>query len=50
MTPSGRELSTRRYTFDFPAFAPTSAVAIDLVGKDTTVACTIDVATLKRMR
>lgn len=48
--PTARELSTHRFTFDFPAFAPTAAVAIDLVGKDRTIACTIDVATLKRMR
>ena len=48
--PIARELSTHRFTFDFPALAPTSSVAIDLVGKDRTIACTIDIATLKRMR
>ena len=48
--PTARELSTRRFTFDFPAFAPTAAVAIDLVGKAATISCTIDVVTLKRMR
>ena len=50
VTPTARELSTHRYTFDFPAFAPTAPIAIDLVGKDRTIACAIDVATLKRMR
>jgi len=50
--PTARSISTgtSRFTFDFPAFAPTGAVAIDLVGKTQTVSCAIDVATLRRMR
>ena len=34
----------------FPAFAPTAAISVDLVGKDRTISCAIDAATLKRMR
>lgn len=50
VTPTARELSTRRFTFDFPAFAPTAAVTFEMVGKTGTVSCAIDVTTLKRMR
>jgi hypothetical protein len=50
VTPTARSLPTRRFTFDFPAFAPTAPVTLDLVGKDRTVSCTIDTAALKRMR
>lgn len=41
---------TSRYTFDFPAFAPTAPVTLELVGKTQTVTCTIDAASLRRMR
>jgi len=50
VAPTAREVTTRRFTFDFPAFAPTSSVAIDLVGKQQTITCSIDVPTLKLMR
>jgi len=50
VTPTARELTTRRFTFDFPAFAPTAPIAIELAGKEQTVTCTIDAATLRLMR
>jgi hypothetical protein len=50
VAPTARELTTRRFTFDFPAFAPTSSLVIDLVGKEQTITCSIDVPTLKLMR
>jgi hypothetical protein len=50
VTPTSRELSTRRFTFDFPAFAPTAGITFDMIGKTGTVSCSIDAATLKRMR
>ena len=50
VTPTAREPSTRRFTYDFPAFAPTAAITFDMVGKTGTVSCSIDTATLKRMR
>lgn len=43
-------LASGRFTFDFPAFAPTAAVTLDMVGKERTVACQIDTMTLRRMR
>jgi hypothetical protein len=52
VAPTARSIATgtSRFTFDFPAFAPTSAVALDLVGKDRTISCAIDTVALKRMR
>ena len=50
VTPTSRELTTRRFTFDFFAFAPSAGISIDLVGEQRTITCTIDAATLKLMR
>lgn len=52
VAPTARSITTAssRFTFDFPAFAPTAAVTLDLVGKERTISCSIDVATLRRMR
>ena len=38
------------FVFDFPAFAPSGSVAIELVGKARTVTCVIDRTVLARMR
>jgi len=48
--PTARSRATSRFTFDFPAFAPTAPISIELVGTQRTVSCSIDVATLRRMR
>jgi hypothetical protein len=52
VAPTARSVTPRdgRFTFDFPAFAPTAAITIDLVGKARTVSCALEAATLKRMR
>lgn len=50
VTPTARSAATGRYTFDFPAFAPTAGVVFEIVGKTQTVTCSIDAATLRRMR
>jgi hypothetical protein len=50
VAPAARELTTRRFTFDFPAFAPGAGISIDLVGRERTITCTIDAATMKLMR
>jgi hypothetical protein len=52
VTPTARSIATgtSRFTFDFPAFAPTSAIVFDMVGKTRTISCSIDTATLRRMR
>jgi hypothetical protein len=39
-----------RFTFDFPAFAPTTSVTLDLVGKTRTVSCVIDASVLAQFR
>lgn len=39
-----------RFTFDYPAFAATSGISFDMVGKLKTVSCVIDRATLARFR
>jgi len=50
VTPTSRELTTRRFTFDFPAFAAGAGLSIDLVGTERTITCSIDAATLRLMR
>jgi hypothetical protein len=39
-----------RFTFDYPAFAPSTAVTLEMVGKERTVSCTISTAALLQMR
>jgi hypothetical protein len=39
-----------RFTFDYPAWAPTRAVTLDLVGKTRTISCTIAPAVLQQFR
>jgi hypothetical protein len=39
-----------RYTFDYPAFAATAPVTLDMVGQARTISCAIDVATLRSFR
>jgi hypothetical protein len=39
-----------RFIFDFPAFAPTAKLTIELVGRARTVTCTIDPAVLTTFR
>ncbi len=39
-----------RFTFDYPAWAPTSAVTLELVGKASTVSCVIEPSVLQQFR
>jgi hypothetical protein len=39
-----------RFTFDYPAFAPTASVTLELVGKERTLSCAIPVAVLRQLR
>jgi hypothetical protein len=39
-----------RFTFDYPAFAPTAAVTLELVGKQRTHSCVISAAVLRQLR
>ncbi|HWW87308.1 MAG TPA: hypothetical protein VNZ26_27105 [Vicinamibacterales bacterium] len=52
MTPVDRSVSTDggRFTFDYPAFAPSADVALDLVGQSKTISCRIPQEVLKTFR
>jgi hypothetical protein len=39
-----------RFTFDYPAFAPTAAVTLDMVGKERTLSCVMAPAVLRQLR
>jgi len=39
-----------RYTFDFPALAAIGAVTLEMIGKERTISCAIDQATLRSFR
>ena len=43
-------LASSRFTFDFPAFAATAGVTLEMAGKERTITCSIDVPTLRAMR
>jgi hypothetical protein len=48
--PTARSVPSRRYTYDFPAFAPTGTLTIEMVGAANTVSCTISRAVLATFR
>ena len=50
VTPTARSVAMGRYTYDFPAFAPTSTVTLEMIGKNKTVSCTIDRTVLAGFR
>lgn len=39
-----------RFGFDYPAFAPTTAVTLELVGQERTITCAMPVAVLRQVR
>ena len=39
-----------RFTFDYPAFAPTSSVTLELVGKERTISCVFSPTVLRQLR
>jgi hypothetical protein len=50
--PTERSLSGGggRFSYDFPAFAPTSTVTLELVGKARTLTCVLSPAILRQLR
>ncbi len=44
------EANGGRFTFDYPAFAATGSLTLDLVGKTKTISCAIDQTTLAQFR
>ena len=45
-----RSVATGQFTFDYPAWAPTSSVTLELVGKAKTVSCVIPAEVLRHFR
>lgn len=39
-----------RFTFDYPAFAPTATVTLELVGKERTLSCVLPASILRQLR
>jgi hypothetical protein len=39
-----------RFTFDYPAFAATAGITLDLVGRVSTISCTIDQSVMRTFR
>jgi len=45
-----RSVATGQFTYDYPAWAPTASVTIEMVGKARTVSCVIPPAVLRQFR
>ena len=45
-----RYVSGGRFTFDYPAWAPTAAITLDIVGDTRTISCTISPGVLQQFR
>jgi hypothetical protein len=43
-------VASARWTFDYPAFAPSGTVTLEMLGKARTISCTIDQKTLASFR
>ena len=39
-----------QFTFDYPAFAPTATVTLEMVGKERTLSCVLPPAVLRQLR
>jgi hypothetical protein len=50
VTPVDGSLASARWTYDYPAFAATSSVTLEMIGKARTISCTIDQKTLASFR
>jgi len=50
VAPVDGSVASARWTFDYPAFSPTTSVTLEIVGKVRTVSCEIDQKTLGSFR
>jgi hypothetical protein len=52
VSPTERSLSggAGRFTFDYPAFAPTATTTLEIVGKERTLSCVMAPAVLRQLR
>lgn len=50
VSPIDGGVASSRFTYNAAAFAATAPLTIDIVGKERTISCAIDTATMRRMR
>ena len=50
VNPVDRNVRDGRFTFDYPAWAPTTAVTLDIVGDAGSISCTIEPGVLQQFR
>lgn len=50
VNPVDRNVRDGRFTFDYPAWAPTAAVTLEITGDARTISCTIDPGVLQQFR
>jgi len=50
VNPVDRNVRDGRFTFDYPAWAPTTAVTLDIVGDARSISCTIEAGVLQQFR
>jgi len=50
VNPVDRNVRDGRFTFDYPAWAPTTAVTLDIVGDARSISCTIEPGVLQQFR
>jgi hypothetical protein len=46
VAPVDGSVASARWTFDYPAFAPTTNLTLEMIGKTRTISCVIDEKTL----
>ena len=50
VAPVDRNVRDRRFTWDYPAWVPTSTITLDMVGETGTISCVIEPAVLRQFR
>ena len=50
VTPVDRHVSGGRFTWDYPAWAPTSSITLEMVGEARTISCAIPAPVLRQFR
>ena len=50
VNPVDRNVRDGRFTFDYPAWAPTAAVTLEIIGDARTISCTIEPGVLQQFR
>ncbi len=50
VNPVDRNVRDGRFTFDYPAWAPTTAVTLEIIGDARTISCTIEPGVLQQFR